>query len=461
MFFKSVLFFVFLGFVLTINSQNLDSAFKVERISIEGNNKTKASIILRELTFGVGDTIQNWNFHSEQSRKQLINLFLFNEIQISHLKGEVKIIVTERWYFWPIPVLEYADRNFNQWWLTKDPKRLIYGVDLSWYNLRGRNETMVLDLVLGYTKAVGLSYRMPFINKKKTWGVQLKAQLNTNREVWYATKDDKVLFFKDNDVELITRKLGEVIVTHRKKFFSYHNFYTGFRQIEVKDTIITKSVNERYLMNGQTNQKEAYVGYQYLYDRRDFKGFPLSGHLLKVNLEASNFFFKFKDFQTLMLKAAYSRYLPLGGRFFGSIHGTARWYSNYTPQYTHAQALGYGKDYIRGYELNVIDGNHFLLGKSELKYRFHNKKYSFMKKMKNYEEVPVAMYFSTYFDAGFVLNESQKDGLLMANSLPNTWQYGGGIVYNLVLYYDYCFRLEYSMDIYLNKRFYISFVASM
>lgn len=455
--------FVFFLFFLSSYSysQSFDSTFKIESIEIIGNKKTKDGIILRELTFKVGDTIVNWNYHAEQSRKQLINLFLFNEIQLSHNIGQVTIHVTERWYLWPIPILDYADRNFNQWWLTKDPKRLIYGVDLSWYNLRGRNETMVLNLVMGYTKSAGLTYRIPFFNKKKTWGVQLKLTANANREVWYATKSDKVVFFNDNDQQLIRREMGELVLTHRKKFFSYHNFYGGFRRIRVNDTVVSNEVNRGYLLYGLNQQKELYAGYQFVYDKRDFKGFPLSGHLLKVNGEMANFLVPVEDLQTLMFKVAYSRYFPVKGRFFGSLHGTARWYSNNFPQYTNVQALGYGKDYIRGYELFVIDGSRFALGKAELKYRFLSKKFKFLDHTKNYEIAPLSLFLSGYFDAGYVVNFDQQNGNLNGNRLPNSLQNGGGVGFNMVLFYDYCMRLEYSFDRYLNNRMYVSFVASM
>lgn len=461
MFLRKILTIFLLAFASNALSQVVDSSFSVKEIIIDGNRKTKSSIILRELTFKSGDTIQDWKYHSEQSRKQLINLFLFNEIQLERGGDTVFVHVTERWYFWPIPILDYADRNFNQWWLTKDPKRLIYGVDLSWYNLRGRNETMVLNLVMGYTRSAGLMYRMPFINKRKTWGAQLNMSMNANREVWYATKDDKVQFFSDKDRQLIRRKSAEITFTHRKKFFGYHHIYGGFQQIDVSDTVLSDEVNRVYLLDGKRSQLELYLGYQFVFDKRDFKGFPLSGHLLKLVAEGSSFPGANNGFQTLTFKASYSNYRPLGGDFFASMHGTLHWYSNAYPQYTHTQALGYGKDYIRGYELNVIDGSHFALGKAELKYRFMNKKYEFISKIRNYEKAQVAMFLSAYFDAGYVVNQWNLDGSYLSNRLPNTMQNGGGIGYNLVMFYDYCMRLEYSFNRQLNSRFYISFVAAM
>lgn len=444
-----------------LSAQSSDSFFVVKSIRTTGLVKTKEYIVLRELTFKVGDTIQNWTYHKEQSRKQLINLFLFNEVKIERVGSDIIINATERWYIWPIPVLDYADRNFNQWWLSKDPKRLIYGVDLSHYNIRGRNETMVLNMILGYTRSLGLSYRIPYINKKMSWGLQMSARINANREVWSSTVNDKVSFFKDNDRTLIRRQMGEVVLTHRKKFFTYHHFYTGFRRVDV-DPIIADSVNYNFLMYHADVQDEAYAGYQLVYDKRDFKGFPLRGHLLKVNVEASNYFFNHvPDFQTLLLKLAYSRYFNIRGNLFGSGHITARYLNNMYPQYTATQALGYGKDYIRGYELKVIDGSNFALSKLELKYRLINKTYSLASGVKNYEKLPLSLYASAFFDAGYVRNYWDSQVLKGNNLLPNRLQNGGGIGLNLVMFYDYCMRLEYSADRQLNHRMYVSFVAAM
>lgn len=442
-------------------AQNADSVFRVDSVHINGNRKTKTTIILRELSFRVGDTIQNWSYHREQSRRQLINLFLFNEISISRTDNIVHVDVTERWYFWPIPELDYADRNFNQWWLTKDLNRLIYGVNLSVYNMRGRNETMVLSLIAGYTRMAAFGYKIPYFNKKQTWGLQLSAHYSSNKEVWYKTENDKVQFFRDLDRDLIKRRNAEIVFTHRRKIFTYHNFYAGYRQTSVADTVASYEVNQRYLLYNQNTQREQYLGYQFVYDRRDFKGFPLNGHLLKVNAELSNYDFSSHDFQTLTLKLAYSKYLRVKGNLFGSMHVTGRYYDNHYPQYSRAQALGYGKDYIRGYELFVIDGSHFVLGKAELKYRFLNRKYRFLPKMRNYEQLPVSLFVSTFSDMGYVLNMLEENEANSSNRLPNSWQKGAGAGLNIVMFYDYCARIEYAFDKYMNSRFYLSFVAAM
>jgi outer membrane protein assembly factor BamA len=458
---KPVVVILLFFHVSGIFAQYQDTLFTVDSIVIIGNKRTRSSIISRELTFSKGDTIQNWQYQKEQSRRQLINLFLFNEILISRSAGMVTVQVTERWYIWPYPELGYADRNLSQWLLSGDPRRLIYGLKLQWYNIRGRNETMQLDLITGYTKMVNFGYKIPYFNRRQTWGAQVFATYSSNREVWYKTEQDKVRFFKDNDRNLIYRKGIELSAVHRKRIFSYHQIYAGFLQTEIADTVYAQDVNSQFFLDRNKKQQEVYAGYNYTFDKRDFKGFPLNGYLLKTGAEFGRLSSGALQKNTLTLKASFSRYFRIAGSFFGSVNGTARYYSLENPPYTKIRALGYGKDYIRGYELKVIDGNHFVLGKAEIKYRFLNRKYKFLPRVNNYAVLPLALYVSTYTDAGYV---HKTAGVLNAgdnNILPNSWQHGTGIGLNVVAFYDYCFRAEYSFDKYLNNRMYFSFVASM
>jgi hypothetical protein len=90
-----------------------------------------------------------------------------------------------------------------------------------------------------------------------------------------------------------------------------------------------------------------------------------------------------------------------------------------------------------------------------------NRNYRFMNSVRNYEKMPVVMYMTMFADGGSVNNNWNKKGDYPTNSLPNSLLYGFGAGYNLVVYYDYCMRLEYSFDKALNNRFYLSFVTAM
>jgi hypothetical protein len=102
-----------------------------------------------------------------------------------------------------------------------------------------------------------------------------------------------------------------------------------------------------------------------------------------------------------------------------------------------------------------------VLGKAELKYRFLNRKYRFLPKMRNYEQLPVSLFVSTFSDVGYVLNMLEENEANSSNRLPNSWQKGAGAGLNIVMFYDYCARIEYAFDKYMNSRFYLSFVAAM
>ena len=57
--------------------------------------------------------------------------------------GTVSHEVKEKWYIWPIPTIEFADRNFNIWADSSfDPSRTNYGLYLFTYNLFGLNHTL-------------------------------------------------------------------------------------------------------------------------------------------------------------------------------------------------------------------------------------------------------------------------------------------------------------------------------
>jgi len=89
-----------------------DDRLLIEQILIDGNKVTKAQIILRELTFEVGDTIRKIEMLPafQRSRENLLNTTLFNFVyfDVDHLPGNrinILISVVERWYIWPVPIL--------------------------------------------------------------------------------------------------------------------------------------------------------------------------------------------------------------------------------------------------------------------------------------------------------------------------------------------------------------------
>ena len=197
----SLLFFTKNSYSTFFSISNQDSTNCINKyvtigsISISGNKKTKSPIILRELTFRSNDTIDLKSIEQllKRSEQNLLNTSLFNfatitsELNEENLSVSINIAVSERWYLWPSPVFEIQDRNFNTWWETKDLFRINYGLFLSMYNVRGRNETAVLKFRKGYTELYGFSYKIPYLDKKQNLGANISVNYSRNNEVAFNT----------------------------------------------------------------------------------------------------------------------------------------------------------------------------------------------------------------------------------------------------------------------------------
>ena len=98
---------------------------KISSIIIEGNKKTKSSVILREMSIQEGDTILGDSLKQilKLNFQRLYNLNLFTEINFQAKTdinefGELEIIVSlkEQWFILPQADIQLADRNVNVWW---------------------------------------------------------------------------------------------------------------------------------------------------------------------------------------------------------------------------------------------------------------------------------------------------------------------------------------------------------
>ena len=120
-----------------------------------------------------------------------------------------------------------------------------------------------------------------------------------------------------------------------------------------------------------------------------------------------------------------------------------RYVPMYTPMYYFNRALGFS-DLVRGYEYYVVDGQNFLLAKSNLRIQiikpsvFHVPINAFQK----FRSFSYALYAGPFIDAGY----ASDDYFAKYNPLSNQWLIGGGIGIDLVTYYDYVFRTEFTVN---------------
>ena len=113
---KILLFFI-LFFQLSVFAQS-DTEKTLQNIIIIGNKITKDNVILRELVIFKGDVPTQSLL--QESQQRLMNLFLFNRVKMDlypHDEKSVILIieVTEKLYFYPVPILTIRERDWSKW----------------------------------------------------------------------------------------------------------------------------------------------------------------------------------------------------------------------------------------------------------------------------------------------------------------------------------------------------------
>ncbi|MFZ4413728.1 MAG: POTRA domain-containing protein [Bacteroidales bacterium] len=458
---------VFLILIISLASRGYavtDSLIFIRKITLLGNHITRDYILYRELVFKVGDSLspENFELKLKKSTENLMNISLFNFVTISPIitenKASIAINVTERWYIWPIPQFDLADRNFNTWWKTQDFKRVNYGVDLNIYNFRGRNETVDFLLSLGYDEKYGISYKIPYINKKQTLGLILMADYARNHEVAVNTRNNKIEFFKDPAYypkQSIALGGG---ITYRRNIHNSHLLQLSYEAYRFSDTLLR--LNPSYSNSQQLNTAYLTFYYQFKNDYRDYKPYPLIGHYFDVEISKSGLGFlsttpEYPDF--FSLKSTYRRFWKLSSQFYDAFGITLA----FTPEYPYyiQNGLGFGRDYVRGYEYYVINGQGFGLLKTNFKYALLTQKVSKLNfiKTEKFNTIPYSFYMNFFVDAAYVYNK-EKDSY---NSLTNSLLLGTGIGIDFVTYYDKVLRVEYSFNKKGESGFFIHFMTSI
>jgi len=450
-------FFFLCCFGLLNCAVNGQEYVQISEIKIIGNTYTKAWIIHREMNLKIGDSIliKDTAIVLGHNVNQLLNLNLFNQVNLQFEGTVLVVIVAEQWYWLPIPMIEIADRNFNQWWLSKDPARLIYGLELKLKNLRGRNESFYGTFTLGYTKIADFKYVIPALRKHPNIGLILEAGWLANREVWYKTENNKVQFYDSDIRSAIVNKKAAATFSLRKGNQTYNNFYIGFNQTKLEDNEVNENLNPAMLGDGNNKLSMFGVGYNFILDKRDVRGQPLVGNYYNTNISINYVTTQTRDVIMPLLNYRSSHFRHLKGKWFSStgFHLKASLPSRQV--YLLNRAIGYDYNVIRGYEYNVIDGNHSAVIKTNLKYAILlNKKLNFgFIPVKNYKSANNTLFAVAFLDAGYAHNRYA----LASNTFANSPLYGYGIGAEWIVWFDRIVRLEFANN-HINKPgVYISF----
>ncbi len=429
----------------------------INRVLIIGNKITRDRIITRELSLKTGDTISINRLEPilQLDRKKIYNLRLFNTVTIQVLAispetVDLLVEVTERWYTFPAPIFELSDRNFNEWWQNYDHdfRRVNYGLRLYRYNFRGRNETLRLTGQLGFTRKLELVYRIPYIDRKQKQGLIFDINYSEPKNVAYFTEDHKLLFIKANK-SLKVAKSASVTYTYRRSFYETHSLSAGYIDNTIADTVFNGNPN---FFGGNKRLHFETLSYSFTSEHRDviqypLKGYQITGFIQKVGLGLSD---RVNQWE---VNLTYAYHKPIGKDFYLSNFSSTYLSTPKSQPYALYGALGYRKQFVRGYEIYLIEGPKFFLNKTTIKKKIFSRAWQLDEiPIPQFRYFPVAIYLKGYADFGYVENYPFYDTYVdpktqvvgINNRLSNRLLagYGGGV--DFVMLYDTVLRFEYT-----------------
>jgi outer membrane protein assembly factor BamA len=424
----------------------------INRIFLTGNRITRDRIILRELSLKTGDVVYSDDLQNilDLDKRKLLNTRLFNTVEIrtlelEALKIDVIVDLNERWYTFPAPIIDLADRNFNDWWQNYDHdfKRINYGLRLYQYNMRGRNETLRFHGQLGFQRRFELMYRFPYIDQNQKQGLTIDFTFSETKNLAYRTADHKYEFLSDDKI-LRTNKFGGLTYNYRNSFYQTHSFRAEYFSAHVNDTI--KNLNTLYLKDEADHQEYASLTYSFNSDHRDLVSYPLKGHQFVLTV-TKNGLLPNDDLNKIDGSASYSKYFDLKKNYYlsNNMVGYASYPDNIS--YLNYGVLGLRKQFVRGYELYVIEGPFFVLNKTTLKKLIFSRNYHWASMpLEQFRHIPFAIYLKTYADVGYVKNYPDYERLNINTRLSDKLLTGTGIGIDVIGSYDIVFRFEYSFN---------------
>ena len=459
-----VLFLIF----PSLNAVAQDPYVIAGNISISGNRLTHPNIILRELKFGVGDTLKIASLPDvlDHAKENIFNTRLFNFVTLDTTvdpltnRMNLHIEVIERWYVWPIPYFQLSDQNINAWLQTWDWTKLTYGIDFTFFNVRGRNETLKIITHLGFNQKYGFTYKVPYVNRKQTLGIGFGADVEINHQVAIQTIDNKPFYFNGtgNYPKELTYAFADLLL--RPNIYVIHTLRIAYNHYYLQDTVLHMP---GFSLTFSNNQDFATLWYQYKNDHRDVQYYPLNGWYFDLEFNHSLPYWFTHD---TYIKSIFRKYFQFTDRWFYAFSLLGKLsFESQQPHYLQ-KGLGYGKEFVRGYEYYVVDGQHYLVFKNNLKFAIipqRVEKLNFLRSNK-FNTVPLALYGNVFADLGYVYAYKQKaygydDVYIPFNSLQNAFMMGFGLGLDFTTYYDVVIRVEGSMNLLGKPGLYIHFIA--
>jgi outer membrane protein assembly factor BamA len=254
---------------LILAQDSINFPIRIDEVQIVGNERTKANIILREIPYTLPDTLNKADLILIKNRIQ--NLFLFNRVELSIAEigqsNHLIIMVTESWYFFPVPLLFINEHDWS---------KISYGLQLSHYNFRGRNEKLRLGGWLGFNPSFYINYFNPWLGDdlRLIWGAGISKRKIQN----------KIFDFKED-------RFGFDLTLGRRLSLNFDGqIKFALERIKLPDDYLQYSVSQTGIDYVPT------LSLQIKWDTRDIFEYPKKGFFITQNFRKTGFSSNQPDF---------------------------------------------------------------------------------------------------------------------------------------------------------------------
>jgi outer membrane protein assembly factor BamA len=428
-------------FLICFKKASAQDYIIIDSISIDGNHKTNAEVILRELDISVNDTISLDVLAARISlnEKRLISIGLFTQadINISHWnveesKGVLSVKLKENWFIYPYILFDLADRNFDVWRreFNYSLKRVNYGIALKHTNLTGMKDFLQVKIQTGFTQKYELRYQYPYL--KNGWGYNGSFLYKSNKEVNYRTEANKPVFMRSEDERTLLKQwMISAGLYRRVNAFIFQQLQAEYNYIGT-DPYVKETLNPFFLTEGKDKIRFFSADYFVRYDKRLYPLYPLGGFAGSFNLRKDgipglddvNF-----TSLTIGIEQSWSLFRPL--YFTSGVNMKTTLQGRKRMPYVLNKAVGYYPDVLTGHQLFVSDGTDFYVHNNALKVRLYEKNYTLNKLMPGQlRSMNTKIFMRMNFDLAYVYDPTHAEG----NSYVNTWIYGYGPSIDIILY---------------------------
>jgi outer membrane protein assembly factor BamA len=430
-FLLNIILLLSLSNVLPQSNSVLDSipfpSIKVDSIQIIGLKITEPDIILRELTFSIGDTVTYEQL--KFNRERIYSLGIFNRIELhiaeTSMANILVINAEESWYIYPIPFVELEDKDWD---------KISYGMYFVIKNFRGRNESIVSRAALGYDPSFNLTYTNPYLIRKQN--------IYFSTQVAYVHAKNKSNYAEQLYGDEFNQKFISASVTVGKRIMLFHKvgINLAFDYIETPEYFRGISASNHRI------DKVLSIGANYSYDTRDLAQFPRDGMFAAIEFKTKGLGIDGVNYQVFNFDFREYR------KFWGELGAKWRIASRLTmgdnvPFYDRSY-IGLSER-IRGHYNIEQEGHNSYIGSVEINYPFIkeiNIDLDFVpllpRQLLSYR---VALFLSLFADTGTTRLHGQPLSIKNFDS-----GYGTGLTL-LILPYN-LFRIEHAFDEFGNNQ---------